>query len=387
MKPLLYLMPVAITVACVASSPAQAIELKAKGFIKVGAVGANRAVNSFGQENLAAPTAARPQGDFTLLDKEVTSFQAAQTRLGMEAIVDPTTRGYVEFDFIDFTKASPTTQMVPRVRIAKIDYDFSETRRLTVGQDWDIFSPTNTSTYNYVGNNFQAGNSGFMRSQAILTDRHGDLEMRYALGMVGSNATATNADIEKSDLPTFAVAAAYGTGMNRVGVSAIGSRLKLADGSPRGYASRGVYGLSAFGEKSVGTGSIRAEVYTSQNLENTGSLTLSRGRAATSVRDVGGFLSGKFPLDEAWSLFGTAGLATVRNKGAVSNASTLTAGRRSFDATTLGITTNVAVKLGIDHKLSEKLSWFTELSRFNTVFKDFGNGHSYVVDAGLFLSI
>ncbi len=70
--------------------------------------------------NLSAPTNVSPS---SVADSQRgrDSFQVAQSRLGL-LIENGRVAAHFEFDFIDFSKASPTTQAVPRLRIANLDY-------------------------------------------------------------------------------------------------------------------------------------------------------------------------------------------------------------------------------------------------------------------------
>lgn len=367
---------------------AQAVDFKVNGFVKAGVIGANRATATFGNENLGAPTSSRPKGNnFNIDDRSVTSFQVAQTRIGVDAIVSEDTGARVEFDFFDATKSTPFTQMNPRVRVAKVEHKFAEHWRLAVGQDWDIFAPLNGFTYNYVGNNFQAGNNGFLRQQIVFSRALERGEIKAALGMVAANATSTTTDTEKSKTPTVALSYSCGAGGNRFGASAIAGELTFFDVATGQDNRRGIYGFNLFGEKSWHFLQARLEAYTGQNLENSGTLALSRGRMAASLRDLGGFVSLKAPLTQNWSVFGTFGLAHVRNDAQLSSASTLSGIRRGFNADTLGIRQNRATKLGLDYKATDKLSYFAEASHFQTVFKDFGTARSYAMDVGLLLNL
>src|SRR5688572_700040 len=70
---------------------------------------ASGAVASFSQPNSSAyPAAGNPAVDISR-DAGRSTFQVAQSRIGIH--ITPTTkaRGDLEFDFIDFSKASPTT--------------------------------------------------------------------------------------------------------------------------------------------------------------------------------------------------------------------------------------------------------------------------------------
>ena len=138
--------------------------IKPTGFLKFGAVAASRAVDSFGNTNMSAPTVASSSN---ALGSNLArgTFQIAQSRFG--AWIDQgKVKGHLEFDLIDFAKASPVTQIFPRLRIADLDYQIDDSQTVSFGQDWDLFaSPYRPFTYNFVGFFFQSGNVGFMRNQ------------------------------------------------------------------------------------------------------------------------------------------------------------------------------------------------------------------------------
>jgi hypothetical protein len=390
---------VALAALLIPSDAFSAVDVKLTGFIKAGVIGSTRSVQSFGYEEYTAPTAARPEitlaNGSTVNDDGGLSFQTAQTRFGLAASIDENTKGVLEFDFVDFTKSSPTTQMYPRVRIAKIEYRFNEHTLLQAGQDWDIFAPLNTFSYNYVGTNFQAGNLGFMRQQAIVVFSGDNFEQKAALGLFAANPTSSLTDIERSDIPTVAYSAAWGSTPNRFGLSAIYSKFIVRPAGSRELTD--MYGLNVFAEQKLGSFDLRAEAYYGQNTGNAGTLSLStrptvRPAPATppattptvyleDLREAGGWVSARMPLSETTNLFGTIGYAQILNAEDVSPIPA------SATATTQinNIKQNLATKIGTDHKLTDKLSVYGEATYFNTLFAGPGTAEAYVADVGLFL--
>lgn len=369
-------------------SASAATEFKFGGFVKAAVIGSDRSVSTFGNDNLAAPTAARPKGlavaGSQTNDNGLVSFQTAQSRINMSGEVDKTAKAVLEFDFFDSGKSSPTVAQIPRVRIAKIEYRSNETTVLSAGQDWDVFAPINVYSYNYVGNNFQAGNAGFMRQQAVLSHLSDDVELRYAVGMLASNGTVTVTDAEHTNYPSLAFSAAIGKANDRFGLSALVGRLVLTSG-PNGdnRTDRDVYGVTLFAEKPLGAVAIRSEFYYGQNLENTGALSLSRATIANSFREYGGFVSAKYGLTETSSLFATVGFAQMVNSDdivpLVATAAT--------NGPILGMKGNMAAKLGYDCKFSEKLTAFGEVSRLESNYAGLGAATSYVGELGLLLQL
>ncbi len=129
---------------------------------------ASQGVESFSQPNQSAFTAAANPALLGNHTAARSSFQIAQSRMGFVVRPETKTNGRLEFDFIDFTKATPTTAALPRVRRALIEHSLSDSLTLRMGQDWDLVSPLAPHTYNYVGHYFQSGDIAFMRIQAQL---------------------------------------------------------------------------------------------------------------------------------------------------------------------------------------------------------------------------
>ena len=82
------------------------------------------AVETFSQQNEGAVTAAaNPAIAGANVGSARSTFQVAQSRFGFT--VDPTAdiQARIEMDFIDFSKASPTTAAVPRLRRATVAWN------------------------------------------------------------------------------------------------------------------------------------------------------------------------------------------------------------------------------------------------------------------------
>lgn len=340
------------------SSPARAaVEWKPYGFLLPNIEVSSSAVESFSQPNMSAPTAAGNPSAAVAPDRARSTFEVAQSRLGTKIIPSDKVMGQVEIDFIDFTKASPTTAALSRLRIAKIEYSINENHRILFGQDWDLFSPLGPHSMNFVGHYFEAGDGGFMRHQLQLLSKCGDFEIGSALGLSTANATSRDSTVELARLPTLALRGAYkrndGT---QLGASIIGTRIEtlLAD---RTYLN--AYGTNLFGQIKLGNTEFRSEMIYGQNLFNLGSLTLSHGYGTTSIREISGWMSFKSSLAEKVSLFGGGGLARVINgqKVLVSTAS---------PSTGPGIRSNFTMRLGAEYKIQDGLSVYLENSYFQT---------------------
>ncbi|WP_434041528.1 MULTISPECIES: hypothetical protein [Sorangium] len=268
-------------------------------------------LESFGNPNYVAPTAAANPLFLADPDAVGLSFQAQQTRLGVAVGEGTPVKGQVEVDFVDFGKSSPAQATTLRVRQAFVDWSPAEGHKLTLGQLWDLFSPLNTHTYNLVGGLFQSGNSGFVRHQLMYVANLGGVEVGAALGLVSQNVTAILNNVEYSRTPTLALRASYRAEKTAwVGASLIGTRLTF-DANLETEEARTALGGNLFAEVTSGPLNVRAEAYGGQNLANLGLLTLGQGYRTNDVTEVGGWVSGKLSFLETHAVHLVAGVAMV----------------------------------------------------------------------------
>lgn len=294
--------PAASTLSAVLS----AFPIKVYGILRAVADVTN-GVETFGNPNSTAMTAAANPLFLAQPDAAYLSFQVQQTRAGIHVGEGTPVRGQLEIDFIHFDQASPTVQAYPRIRIAELSWNPAKNQKLFIGQNWDIFSPVNNHTNNMVGNLFQAGNLGFMRHQLGYIGLFSGVELAFALGFQGSNAGPSFGNLELDSVPTASLRLAYRTEKSGwFGVSAIGTAPRFVKGPDS--ERRAAYGVNAFADLNLGPLNLRAEVYYAQNTANLGTLNLAFGRFGTDMRDVGGYLSAKAVLGKhsIWMLGGTA---------------------------------------------------------------------------------
>ena len=301
-----------------AEAPAPPV-IRPYAWIKPTVVFSGSPVESFGQPNASAVTAAGnpalaafPGGQGTQ-DEASLTFQIAQSRLGFWFNEKGAVRGQFELDFIDFTKSSPTTGALPRLRIGKVEWALSDSTVLIAGQDWDLFQPVNPYTVDIVAVAFQAGNTAFMRHQAKLIWHNDSLEVGGAIGLAGIN-NAAKAAIPEHNIPSFALrAAALFGAAGRIGVSALATNWRFApDQATERKALAGAAGL--YGDVTPAERfNIRFEAYGGQNLANMGSLSLGQGNVNEDLKEVGGFFSLKYGFTDAHALYGLVGYAKVLN--------------------------------------------------------------------------
>jgi len=340
----------------VASTCAQALEVKPYGFIKASPVIATRAVESFGSANLSGPIRAYPGSD-SAADEARTSFQLSQSRAGIHIGGADSVSGQLEVDFIDFEKASPVVRAVPRLRIASVRYKASPSDILSLGQDWDVFSPAKPHTLNFIGLYFGAGNAGFLRPQLKWSHTGERIKLEAAGGLAGVNSLPADSDLERGVVPSFAASIAYGLEENgRVGFSAIVGRLQFSAGPT--YATRGFYGVNGFFEAPILLGELHAEMYYGENLANTGVLTMALGSATESRQEWGGYVTVKSALGAGFSSqFGAGYADCVQADGSVLKG---IAGYRVLD--------NLRVSAAVAYHAASSLDFFLETSGYTTRF-------------------
>lgn len=333
------------------------------GFLKASAMYSTEALASFNNVNMSAPTHAVAQPPASAASDKTgrLSFQTAQSRAGVNLKKGENLSAKFEFDFIDFSKSSPTTQMNPRVRIASVTYIMNN-QKIIIGQDWDLFSPVNAFTFNYVGMYFEAGNVGFMRQQAQYLNTQGKWEFGGAVGMAGNNPGITDNDLELGKAPTYSGRVSYALSSGRVGFSGIYARLKYAANDSHHES----YGLNAFLENTFGETSVKTEAYYGQNLNNIGSLGIGKGNTVDDVKEYGAHLSASYKLTVTNVPF--VGLGVAR----VDNSKSLPAFNRPSTSVVIaspGISSNLVSRVGWEYKVTEDFSWVSELSRYETSSK------------------
>ena len=347
------------------------ITIKPYGFIRAEYTGASDAVGSFGNRNSIAPTEAYPvSGDVNTGYRD--RFSVAQSRLGIDMKNAERTSGRVEVDFVDFTKGAPTTAALPRLRIAKIEYKISDTLHVMAGQDWDLFSPLNPYTFNFVGNFFEAGNSGFIRQQVMIENKTDSFDITAGVGGAGTNNNGTDGAVEKTVAPAFELRLTQILNPKmKWGVAGLVENRTYLNGVSATSESRNrmIHGLNIFGDFDMGPAfAIRVEAYQGTNLADQNTmLTLSQGSFSNSVNEWGGYVSAKTQPSENCTLFGTFGIAKVTDPDQ------LVSFNSGTTATFRGIQENVKAALGTSYRLSGDTQLYFEASRFVTTYKTDGS--------------
>ncbi|MDP1822222.1 MAG: hypothetical protein Q8L48_03240 [Archangium sp.] len=331
-------------------------------------IASSSAVESFGQPNASASTAAANPVLAMRPDEGRLTFQIAQSRVGLRLNEKGSLRGQLELDFIDFSKASPTVASLPRLRLAVVEWTPLEQLTLVAGQDWDLHAPLAPHGENLVGARFLSGNAGFIRQQVKALGRFGPFELAAAVGMEGVNATAKDSAFELSGVPTFALRATWLSGKSRVGLSALATSLRFDAGAPTERRTL-AGGVSAFADVSFGRTNLRAEVNVGRNMANIGLLTLGFGGAG-DVDEWGGFLSVRHGFTDMHFVYANAGLMRVLTPATVRASYGYAAlppdgglppmSSAALTGTGPGLLHNAGVNLGYELRVSKNLAFMLE---------------------------
>ncbi len=352
---------------------------------------ATEGVESFSQPNQSAFTAAANPAVQANRIAARSSFQIAQSRMGFVVKPEPKTSGRLEFDFIDFSKASPTTAALPRVRRALIEHALSETTTLRFGQDWDLVSPLAPHSYNLVGHYFQSGDVAFMRIQAQLLAKSGDWEHAIAIGLPGSNNGAMDGLLELGVMPTFAVRESVKVGVkSKLALSAIATQLRRNVANGRQMFAGA---LMASAETAGEAWELRSEAYLGQNTFNLGMLGLAFGNdTLPAVKEAGAFVTAKYKPDAVWSLFAGVGGSFILDPNAM--LSSYTGATPALAGTGPGLERNLTARVGGEYFLTPSLNFFAEFSGLFSrhhlqaaeLAKFSKDVSSWVMQTGLFLA-
>jgi hypothetical protein len=345
------------------------------GIVNTRFVASTGAVESYSQPNAVAITAAGNPVISNSPDNARYTFQAAQSRFGLWVNEKGAVRAQLEFDFVDFTKASPTVASLPRVRIARVDWVMGGGHQLQLGQDWDLHAPVNPHGINMVGALFQAGNSAFMRQQLKYLYAADDFELGAAAGFPVVNAGPKDATGEIATQPTLAARAAYKFGKSRVGVSAITTQLPFALRTERERYTRAVAVALYSDLNLLPSTNVRVELNYGQDSANIGLLTLAQGSVAEDVQEAGGFVSVRQALTPDHAIYGMVGTQRVLNPAALLPAYAYPAGgtgtpdmtTAALSGTGPGMRYNTAARLGYEFKPLPSVSLVVEGFMYQTL--------------------
>ena len=362
------------------SIPAYAFEFSYKGMIKIEYLYSDSGVASFGGGySQVAPTNALRTDIFggapatpqqtQFLESSAASFQAAQTRFSLN-MNHENVRTILEFDFIDdddgFTNQTALQAQGARIRLATIYYDATDEWTIFAGQKWTTAAGIKSNgSYNWVGNGYRAGNSGFLAMEAGATYKNAGWTITGAFTGRGRNNSSggINAN-ELGGVPGIAFDANYKFSGHMVGAAGHFSEVNFSD-EPN-YVSGGdqdanfykLYGAFKLGDSVT----LNAEVYAGESLNNQNALGVA---PATS-------LSGSGIVRES---FGESGFFTYVNwdikpghnfKAGYGTAEVDSGDRDRLSITELSKNTSAYVNYG--YKMTEALSFLAQVTHFDTEF-------------------
>ncbi|WP_394224405.1 hypothetical protein [Alteromonas gracilis] len=361
------------------NTPVDAFEFSFKGMIKPEVITSNEAVASYGSAySQVAPThalrtdifngaPATPQ-ETNFLESESTSFQAAQSRFSLN-MKHEKIRGILEFDFIDgedgFTNQTAIQAQEPRLRLATLYYDYSDELTIFGGQKWSTAAGIKSSgSYNWIGNAFRAGNTGFLAMEVGATYKVDAFTITGALTGKGRNATAggINAN-ELGRTPGFALDVNYKFSGHTVGFAGHFATLNFEDepnfngGEDQDANLMKVYTTLNFGDVSFS-----AEYYSGEALNNQNAL----GVAPAARLSSDGVIRESFS-ESGFFTFVSWNISPEHNvKVGYANASVDSDERSRLSLTELNENTTAYINYG--YKITSSLTAFAQFTHFDTEY-------------------
>ncbi len=381
--------------ALLVSAPTFAYEFSFKGMIKAELVYSDSGVASFGSGySQVAPTNALRTDIFggspatpqqtRFLESDATSFQVAHSRFSLN-MKHEKVRTILEFDFIDgedgFSNQTAIQAQGARLRLATIYYDASDKLTIFAGQKWTTAAGIKSSgSYNWIGNAYRAGNSGFLALEAGASYKNAGWTLTGAITGRGRNNTAAGINSnELGSIPGLAIDVNYKFSDHMVGFAGHTAQVtyeqepNFVSGENQDANFYKLYTTLKFGSVSIS-----AEAYTGEGLNNQNALGIA---PASSLSPAG-------VVREAFS---ETGFFTFLNwdvrPGHKFRVGYAMASVDSADQARLGITElseNTTAYINYGVTVAEGLSAFGQITHFDTEFgSDFQSFSATVVRAGL----
>lgn len=267
-----------------------AFEFSYHGMIKPELVNTSSAVASYGTtySQVAPSNALRTdifggqtasEQEVVFLESEATSFQAAHSRFSLNLNHDKV-RTILEFDFIDgedgFSNQTAIQAQGARVRLATIYYDYSDNLTFFGGQKWTTAAGIKSNgSYNWIGNAYRAGNSGFLAMEVGASYKKDGLSVTGAITGKGRNNSSSGINAnELGNLPGFAIDVNYKFNGHMVGVA--GHTATINFDSEPSYVSGGDQDANFYkiyaSVKIAPTVTLNGEYYLGESLNNQNAL-------------------------------------------------------------------------------------------------------------------
>ncbi|MEE4244626.1 MAG: hypothetical protein V2I33_04400 [Kangiellaceae bacterium] len=362
-----------------AASPSFAYDFSFKGMIKPEFINTSAAVGSYGNTySQVAPTHALRTDIFAggpataqqteYLDSPAGSFQIAHSRFSLN-MKHEKVRTIFEFDFIDgddgFTNQTAIQAQGARLRLATIYYDASENLTYFAGQKWSTAAGIKSNgSYNWIGNGYRAGNSGFLALEAGATYKADDWTITGAVTGRGRNNSATGINAnELGGMPGLALDVNYAYSGHKIGFAGHVSKVRFENEA--GFTSgqdQDANLFKVYGSWKFDGFKLDAEFYTGESLNNQNALGIApstRLDGAGAVRE--GFGESGYFAYVTWSP-----AAGHTMKFGHSNASVDSSDQDRLSLTELADNSTTYINYGVE--LDESLVAFAQLTDFTTQY-------------------
>ncbi len=368
------------------SSAPPGFKFRYHGMIKPEYVYSDSGVASFGNSySHVAPThalrtdvfggaPATPQQSKSL-EASAGSFQISQSRFSLNMDYKKV-RSVLEFDFIDgddgFSNQTALQAQGARLRLATLYYDFNENLTFFGGQKWTTAAGIKSSgSFNWVGNGYRAGNSGFLAVEAGASFKTNGWSFTGALTNRGRNNTAAGINAnELGATPGIAFDANYSFSGHKLGVA--GHMAEVEFEKESGFVSGEDQDANLFkiyGTLNLGAIKLNGEYYTGEALNNQNALGVAPAASLNSagvVRE--SFGESGFFTYASWDFMPGHNLRLGYGSAEVD----------SGDRDRLGLTElskNTTAYINYNLSTAGGVTAFTQLTYFNTEFgvdsKDF----------------
>jgi len=344
-------------------APTQAeFDINVYGILKTSVVSASQQVSSFSKNTHSAVTHASAVDTTNAATQRYskerrTSFQTQQSRIGLFLKTGRKVSGRFEVDFIDFTQSTHASGNQTRIRIASIDYKFSDKLTLTTGQKWLSFVGVVPYMNNLVQASYYSGNSGFIGQEASLKYATEHVDFYGTILAKGKNTTDTQTQTELGSLPGVSFRADWKLSNGIIGVAAIAAKMEtdaLEANVSNNYENGNAFAYKIFTKMNIGDLDFRAEIFQGQNTENLALLALGgsayQSTTNTNVKTWGGFTTAAYKFNPTHTVY--SGLGYVTNSDA--------AGR------SLSLASNKMARIGYEYHLGDGAKLFFEDSQYST---------------------
>lgn len=323
------------------------------GRLKTNWMQSSQAINSFTHTNMSAATSATDLDSYTGDKGSRSTFQVVQSRIGVKLKPNQHIKGVLEVDFIDFSQASPTTSAHPRLRRAFLVHQLTDQFSLQIGQDWDLFSPINPQTVNYVGNYFNAGNIGFMKNQVIGRFNLDNNQFAMAIGQAGKSSSPTDTELEVEQRTSLSMLYTKTFANSSLQLGGISAERKFNSIQQR------VWGASLGFTYHNSIIALKSELYTGEGLSKLALLSLPNKNFG---HESGGFFTLEYKIKEKQSLYLGAGVAMAESTDTAIYDST------NKNYSNLGAKRNQNTKIGYSIDV-DSVKYYTEVTQYRTKYE------------------